>query len=123
MIYLRLRFGANSRCQQFQVITLINLMVLLLAESPTVSLAKPIDNKSVYNKPTSKVWHFGHGHYQGDCFDIYIAAQYTGPNNITSYRLCEYEVKKLRSPACCKQENATFSSLIHATNRKEYFRP
>ena len=73
-------FAANSRCQQFQVSTLINLMVFLLAAAATVSLAKPSAKISVYNKPTRKVWHLGHGHYlghyQGDGSDIYIEAPY-----------------------------------------------
>ena len=30
-------------------------------------------------------------------------------------RFCEYEVKKLRSSACCRQENAIFSPHIHRT--------
>ena len=30
-------------------------------------------------------------------------------------RFCEFEEEKLRSPACCRQENATFSHHIHRT--------
>ena len=30
-------------------------------------------------------------------------------------RFCENDMKKLRSPACCRQENATFSPHIHRT--------
>ena len=35
---------------------------------------------------------------------------------------CEYEVKKLRSPTCIRQENAIFSSQIHRT-WEAYFSP
>ena len=42
----------------------------------------------------------------------------TGAGNITSHRLREYEVKKLRPPACCSQENAIFAPHIHATAGK-----
>ena len=42
----------------------------------------------------------------------------TGAGNITSHWLREYEVEKLRSPACCWQENAMFSPHIHANNGK-----
>ena len=37
-------------------------------------------------------------------------------------RFCENEVKKLRSPSCCRQEIATFSSQIHGT-WEPYFSP
>ena len=40
---------------------------------------------------------------------------HTGAENITSHRLCEYEVKKLCSPACSRQLNAIFPPLIHLT--------
>ena len=43
---------------------------------------------------------------------------HTVPKNITSQRLREYKVKKMRSPACCRQENAFFSPHIHTTNGK-----
>ena len=37
-------------------------------------------------------------------------------------RLCECEVKQLRSSACCRQENAIFSPHIHRT-WEAYFSP
>ena len=89
----------------------IYLMLLLLVVAPTVSLPKSIDKSSVYiynNKPMSKVWPFGQGHYQGGYSDIYRegetqflnslaliicgevrARRSTGAVNITSYGLCE----------------------------------
>ena len=47
-----------------------------------------------------------------------IGKKPTAVGNITSHRLREYEVKKLRSPACCRQENAIFSPCTHATDGK-----
>ena len=35
-------------------------------------------------------------------------------------RFCEYEVKKLRSPACSRQENAIFPPHIHTTWLKPF---
>ena len=45
-------------------------------------------------------------------------SEVTGAKNINSHRLCEYEVKKLRSSACCRQENTIFSPHIHTTEGK-----
>ena len=45
----------------------------------------------------------------------------TGAENITSHdvnMMREYDVKKLRSPACSRLDNANFSPRIHATNGK-----
>ena len=36
----------------------------------------------------------------------------TGTGKSMLPRFCEYEVKKLRSPACCRQNNATFHLLF-----------
>ena len=40
---------------------------------------------------------------------------YTGIGKSTNPRFCENEVKKLRSSACFRQENATFYTLILGT--------
>ena len=43
---------------------------------------------------------------------------FTGLGYITSHRLCESEMKRLRSPSCSRLENAIFSTHIHATDGK-----
>ena len=50
--------------------------------------------------------------------DVKMSDVCTGLGFITSNRLREYEVKKLRSPACSRLENAIFLPCIHATDRK-----
>ena len=55
------------------------LMLLLLVVAPTVSLPMSSDKNGIYiynNKPMSKVWPIGQGHYQGECSDIYREAQF-----------------------------------------------
>ena len=55
------------------------LIILLLVVASTVSLPKSFDKNGVYiynNKPMSKVWPIGQGHYQGECSDIYKEAQF-----------------------------------------------
>ena len=42
-------------------------------------------------------------------------AQFTVVDFMVRSRFREYEEEKLRSPACCRQENATFSPHIHGT--------
>ena len=38
--------------------------------------------------------------------------EHSGQEFITSHQLHEYKVKKLRSPACCKQENTIFHLIF-----------
>ena len=52
---------------------------------------------------------------ESEDYDVEVS---TGLLFITSHQLREYEVKELRSPACCRQENAISSPHIHATDGK-----
>ena len=47
---------------------------------------------------------------------------FTGLHLKVDPRFGEYEVKKLRSPACSRQENAIFLAHIHGT-WEDYFSP
>ena len=62
----------------------------------------------------------GHSCHKWSQFVLVVTCghTFTGLGYITSHRLREYEIKKLRSPACCRQENEIFSPHSHATDGK-----